>query len=248
MDLSDRAVLVTGASSGIGREVACFLSQMGARIVLVGRNGEQLSNTAAMLTGSGHRTEAFDLNAFDEIPGWLKKIASVNGPLHGLVHCAGLEVTRPLKIVTEATITEMMRINLYAAVALTKAFRMKGTCVPESSIVLLSSITGLVGQAGHAEYCASKGALMAFARSAAIELAREKIRVNCVAPGIVFTEMLKKYQDMVTEEQFKTLADEFPLGLGVPRDIANAVGFLLADTGRWITGTTLVVDGGYTAH
>ena len=114
--------------------------------------------------------------------------------------------------------------------------------------MLVSSAMGLVGRPGIPAYSASKGALVALARSAALELAKDQIRVNCVAPGFVRTEMLEQLREWLSSEQLAALEAQHPLGLGAPRDVAYAIAFLLADTSHWITGTTLVVDGGYTAH
>jgi NAD(P)-dependent dehydrogenase (short-subunit alcohol dehydrogenase family) len=248
MDLKDRTILVTGASSGIGRETAILLSQLGARLILVGRNLEQLSNTLASLEGTAHKVYAFDLSNVDEIPRWMKDVTSTSCPLHGLVHSAGLQFTRPLRIMTSESIEELMRVNVTAAIFLAKAFRQKGVSADSGSIVYLSSVMGLVGQSGQSAYSASKGALVTLTKSLALELSRENIRVNCVAPAMVRTEMSEKMLDLLTPEQVIKIEAMHPLGLGRPRDVANAIAFLLADTAQWITGTTLVVDGGYTAH
>lgn len=248
MELKDRTVLVTGASSGIGRETAILLSQLGAHLILVGRNSEQLDKTLSLLEGSAHQSYVFDLSVVDEIPRWMKEVTSASGPLHGLVHSAGVQFTRPLRIVSSEVIEELMRINVTAAILLANAFRQKGVSADSGSIVYLSSVMGLVGQSGQSAYSASKGALVSLTKSLALELARENIRVNCVAPAMVSTEMTEKMLGLLTPEQVLQIEAMHPLGLGHPRDVANAIAFLLADTGRWITGTTLVIDGGYTAH
>ncbi|NTU50556.1 MAG: SDR family oxidoreductase [Desulfobulbaceae bacterium] len=248
MDLVDRTILVTGASSGIGRETAILLSQLGARLILVGRSSEQLCKTLSSLEGTAHQVYAFDLSNVDEIHRWMKEVTSAIGPLHGLVHSAGVQFTRPLRIVSSQGIEELMRLNVTAAILLAKAFRQKGVSADSGSIVYLSSVMGLVGQSGQSAYSASKGALVTLTKSLALELSRENIRVNCVAPAMVSTEMTEKMLDLLTPEQVIQIEAMHPLGFGNPRDVANAIAFLLADTGRWITGTTLVVDGGYTAH
>ena len=112
----------------------------------------------------------------------------------------------------------------------------------------MSSVMGIVGQPGIAAYSASKGAVMALCKSLALELAHHEIRINCVAPAVVMTEMSTKFHQQLTPEQVARIESMHPLGIGTPRDVANAVAFLLADTGRWITGSTLVVDGGYLAQ
>jgi NAD(P)-dependent dehydrogenase (short-subunit alcohol dehydrogenase family) len=159
-----------------------------------------------------------------------------------------MQFTSPLRITTGANLEELMRVNVTAAFALARAFRQKGVSSPGSSLVFLSSVMGIVGQSGQTAYSASKGALISLTKSLALELSRENIRVNCVAPALVRTEMSNKMLQALTPDQVTQIEAMHPLGIGAPRDVANAIAFLLADTGRWITGTTLVVDGGYTAH
>jgi len=248
MDLSNRTILVTGASSGIGRATAILLSELGARIVLVARDVQRLEQTMSALSGSEHRVESFDLTAFDEIPRWLKNLATDLGGFYGLVHSAGVQSTQAVRFLDKVTVDEVMAINILSSMALAKGFRQKDVHNPNSSIVFVASVMGLVGQVARVAYSASKGALISMSRSLALELARDHIRVNCVAPGVVWTEMTENLQNSITPEQFSKIEAMHPLGIGQPLDVAYAIAFLLADTGRWITGSTLVVDGGYTIH
>jgi 3-oxoacyl-[acyl-carrier protein] reductase len=250
MDLSGRTVLVTGASSGIGRETSVVLAELGASLVLTGRRREELDRTAAALPPGGHHVEPFDLADLDAIPSWIKGLAERTGPLDDLVHSAGVHFTLPLRATATRQYADLMRVNVDAAFFLAKGFRQKGVrrAGSRSGIVLLSSVMGLIGQTGIAAYSASKGALVSMARSLALELAREGIRVNCVAPGVVRTRMAENAEQVLTSEQYQAIEALHPLGIGTPRDAAHAIAFLLAESGRWITGTTLVVDGGYTAQ
>jgi NAD(P)-dependent dehydrogenase (short-subunit alcohol dehydrogenase family) len=247
MDLSGRTILVTGASAGIGRETCVLLSQLGARAVLVARNTERLQETASRLEGEGHRIESFDLTAVEDIPRWLKGVTAEIGALDGLVHCAGIAATVPVRYMNRQHLEDTLLTNLSAAIFLTKAFRQKGCYRPGSCIVLISSAAAFVGVAGLAAYTSSKGALVALTKSLAVELARDKIRVNCVAPGFVKTDMLEDYKLIVLPDKVAAVEAAHLLGMGTPRDVAYSIAFLLAETGRWITGTTLVVDGGFTA-
>lgn len=248
MDLGGRTFLVTGASSGIGRETAVLLSRLGARLALTGRNAARLEETLAALDGTGHELTPLDLSCCDEIPAWLKTIAARMGPLDGLVHAAGIQNMLPLKMVESLDIDCVMQINVGAAVMLAKGFRQKGVHSDRSSIVLLSSIMGLAGASCRSLYSASKGAIVALTKSLALELAGEKIRVNNVAPAYVQTPMFDAVKNQMGAESLEKLVAAHPLGIGRPLDVAYAIAYLLGDTGAWVTGTSLVVDGGYTAR
>jgi len=249
MDLAGRTILVTGASAGIGRATAVLLSRLGARVVLVARSEARVNETAAMLEGAGHRVAVCDLAALDGIPRWMGELVEQTGPLDGLVHCAGVGPLTPLRTLTMEQLDSVMRVNFNAAVALTTSFCRKRMRQARASIVLVASVAGLAGVPARSAYSASKGALIAFARSAAIEMAASGVRINCVAPAFVKTEMFESALGAMTPEQVAQLVSATqPLGLGEPEDVAHAIAFLLADTARWITGSVLAVDGGYTAQ
>jgi NAD(P)-dependent dehydrogenase (short-subunit alcohol dehydrogenase family) len=159
-----------------------------------------------------------------------------------------MQLTSPIRFVAPAAIDELLRTNLVSAMMLTRGFSQKDCHAAESSVVFLSSVVGFNGRASASVYGASKAALIGLAKSLAVELACQRIRVNCVAPAFVQTEMFDRFQEMLSPEQSAALEHAHPLGFGTPRDVANAVAFLIANTGRWITGSTLVVDGGYSAQ
>jgi NAD(P)-dependent dehydrogenase (short-subunit alcohol dehydrogenase family) len=248
MDMTGRRIMITGASSGIGRESAILLSQLGAQLVLVARNTSRLEETKSLLEGDGHRIEPFDLEALDEIPSWMLGLSQDFGTLSGLAHCAGIQMTLPLRSITSRQIARITNVNLSAAIMLVKGLSQKGVLASSGSVVLMSSSMGLVGSPARSLYSATKGALVALAKSLALELAPDNLRVNCIAPAFVDTPMFEDMKNLLGAQALAKIESAHPLGIGQPRDIANAVAFLLADTGRWITGTTLVVDGGYTAQ
>jgi len=248
LDLTGKRILVTGASSGIGRETCQVLSQLGARVILVARRSEKLGEVAQILEGNGHVVESFDLCRSDEIPQWVSGITKSNDPLDGVVHCAGIDLLQPIKLWNSKQTDELFRINLNACFALAKGLRQKSAHRLGASLVFVSSAAGIRGNSGRVVYSASKAAVIGLTKSLALELVRDGIRVNCVAPGMVETEMLERTKESVlTAEQLRAIGEAHPLGFGKARDVAYAIAFLLAESSRWITGTNLVVDGGYSA-
>ncbi len=245
--LEGARILITGASGGLGRATAVLAAQMGAQVILTGRDAARLEETRAQLTGEGHRVEPRDLRDTAGIPQWMAGLAET-GPLTGLVHAAGIQIVRPLRLLDDAVFNETMTVNLNTALALAKGFRQKTVRAADGSIVLFSSVMGLAGQPGQAAYSASKGALISMCRSLALELAPERIRINCVAPGLVETEMAGRLKETLPPAQFEAVTAMHPLGLGSPGQIAAPVVFLLSSAAAWITGTTLVIDGGYMAR
>jgi NAD(P)-dependent dehydrogenase (short-subunit alcohol dehydrogenase family) len=246
MDLTGRRVLVTGASSGIGRATAQGLAALGARVIATGRDAGRLTATLETLSGAGHQAVAFDLSAIDAIAPFVQKIAT-EGALSGIAHCAGIQLGKPVRVTDQAFMDQMFRVNVESGIALARGFRQRGVAAAGASLVLLSSVSALVGQASNVVYCASKGAVLAATKALAVELMRDGIRVNAVLPALVETEMAERFRATMTEAQWQGYVAQYPMGIGKPQDIANAIGFLLSDASRWINGIGLVVDGGVLA-
>ncbi|CAO3439715.1 SDR family NAD(P)-dependent oxidoreductase [Azospirillum doebereinerae] len=247
MDLSDRLMLVTGASAGIGRATAVMLSRLGARVLLNGRDAGRLEETAGLLAGDGHSTVPFDLSDLDAVPGWVKAQAAAHGPLHGIAHCAGIQTLRPIRIFSAAVFDEVMRANLGSALALARGLRQKGCHAERAAMALISSTAATAASPGNVVYAASKGGIIAATKGLAVELLGDGIRVNCVVPSIVETELIERGKQKLTAEQYEHLRTLQPLGFGHPDDIAHMLAYLLADTSRWMTGSIVTVDGGRTA-
>lgn len=248
LDLHGRRILVTGAASGIGLATCQLLAQLGATINAVDIDEQALMLAFPTLSGVGHSAFCFDLRKLDEIPSFMVEVVAQTEPLFGLVHAAGLSLVMPARLLTTERYRDVFAVNAEAALALSRGFQQRKVCIPEGgSIVYISSVMGLVGSVGATAYAMSKAALGGIARSLALEFAPRGIRVNCVAPGFVDTKMYESLVEKLDEKQRRQIEKAHPLGLGEPIDVANAIAFLLANTGRWITGSTLVCDGGYTA-
>ena len=248
LGLTDAVVLVTGATSGIGRASAVAASRAGARVVCVGRRADELDRVLDELAGDGHLAVAFDVTDFSLIPAMLRDIVAAVGPLDGVVHAAGIHDATPLRAVSDEGVATLFNTNVTSAVMIAKAFRHPKIRGAAPSIVLMSSAVGLVGEAGVSVYAATKAAIASFSKSLGLELAREGIRVNCIAAGVVETPLTEGIRQKVGESGWSTIEAAHPLGLGAAEDVANAALYLLSPASRWVTGTALVVDGGYTAR
>ncbi len=248
LDLTGKLILVTGASSGIGRATAIVLARLGASIILCGRREADLRATAEMIdAGATAHIEPFDLADTDAIPSWMQRLcAKYRSHLHGLVHAAGVGVTYPIRVSNRKKLDEVMSVNVYASVGLLRGISMKTIGGEDGcSVVFISSISGLVGGAGKVIYGGSKAALQAIARSASLELASRRIRVNCIAPGWVDTPMMQKALSELPAG-LPDLKNRQVLGLIAPEEVGVAAGYLISEAARHVTGTTLVLDGGYT--
>lgn len=243
-DLTGKRILVTGASSGIGRATAILISELGGKVIAVGRNVSSLEKTIESLTGEGHQYQVFDLADADLIPDWMRQIAG-DGRLDGLVHMAGMHGARPLRVSDVDFVNEILALNIGAAMQLARGFRHKKVRAETSSIVFASSVAGMIGEAGISAYSATKGAIISMSRSLARELCGEGIRVNSISPSFVKTEFTKEFFGTLTDDQLSELEKQHPLGFGEPEDIASLIAFLISDSSRWMTGSNIVIDGGY---
>ncbi len=244
-DLSGRRVLVAGASAGIGAVTSRFLSQLGAKLVLHGRDVDRLNKVMGQLHGIGHCMAPFDLCRIDDVHTWLKDVVCADAPLDGIAFCVGIQITLPVRSFSAAHFDKVMHCNLGSALALARGFRQRGCHNPAASMVLVSSIAGFLGQPGNTVYGASKAGLMSAARGLAMELLRDGIRVNSVAPAMIDTVMSRKAFAEMNEAQIDGILKRHPMGMGTPEDVAGPIAFLLSDASRWVNGSNLTVDGGH---
>lgn len=245
-NLEGKKILITGSSSGIGRATAILASQHGAQIILCGRNPVQLEETLKMLRGDGHVIFNFDLTKQDEYLHLLSKIAVING----IVHAAGIMKLMPIKHLKDDFTREMAEINYFIPMRLTRDIISGKKMNRFGSIVFITSINGgVVGSKANSIYCSTKAAITGFCKSISLELGPLKIRANCIAPGMIKTEGIDKIIDEVSIESITEDKKKYPLGdYGEAEDVAYACVYLLSYASKWITGTTLTVDGGFTSQ
>lgn len=249
MNLNGKNILITGASAGIGKGIAIFLSKLGANIIMAARNEERLKETLNELEPGDHSYYLIDLNNLKEIEVMLDTICGDKKKLNGIVHSAGICKSSPVQYLKSEDLTNIMSVNFYSFVELIKHFSKRKYNDNGGSIVAISSISSKVGARGLTAYCASKGALDSSIKSMALELAPRNIRVNTVAPSMIKTQMYDGLLNVANNDNFEAeLKKRQILGVGFPDDVAAAAAFLLSDCSRFITGTTLSVDGGYLAH
>ncbi|HRT81505.1 MAG TPA: SDR family oxidoreductase, partial [Bacteroidales bacterium] len=238
--LENKIILVTGASSGIGRAIAIECSKMGASVIITGRNEERLKETHSRMEGNQPDYIIADLSNSDDVQNLCKSITSLNG----LVNCAGLTKVLPFPFAERKDFEEVMEANFFAPSELSRLLVKSKKIRKGASIVFISSVSGVyVSYIGNSIYSASKGAINGLCKNMALELAPKGIRVNCVNPGMIDTNILS--DGKITQEQLNEDMKRYPLKrYGKPEEVAYAVIYLLSDAAEWITGSNLLIDGG----
>ena len=248
INLESKRILITGASSGIGRAVAQQAASLGASLILLGRNIERLKATYDSLQGTGHEYYSVDITDYTQVEEIIRSSVANSGCINGFVHCAGIEKTMPFKASTPQLFKEIFEINVFAGFEIARLLSQKNIVHPTgASHVFISSVNARLGDVGKIMYCSSKSALLTGVKAMALELAKKRIRCNCVLPGCVNTEMIKNLFDSISVEAKQEIINKHPLGIGQPEDVAFLVCFLLSDKATWITGSEYVIDGGYSA-
>lgn len=237
--LTGKSVFITGASSGIGRTVAIACAEAGSKVVLNGRNEDRLRETLDIIGDQQNIKLVADVTDIEKIAELVKELPA----LDGVILCAGIGQTTPIQNVKYEKTEAVFKTNTLANIQLLQLL-IKGKKINKGgSVVIISSIASHKPYFGNAVYSASKGALNAYAKVAAMELAGKGVRVNCIEPGLIVTDIVTGTFD---EAQLAEFEKTMPLGFGKPEDIANGCIYLLSDAAGWVTGSTLVIDGGQT--
>lgn len=237
--LEGKIILVTGASSGIGRGVAIACSKMGATVILNGRNQMKLGATLALLEEGEHKMILTDLTSCESVSRMMEQLPS----LDGIVHCAGIGQRVLCKVATEQNVDSVMDTNFKAPVLLQAELLKHKKINKGASIVFIASISTWSPSIGNAFYSASKAAIVSYSNCLALELAPRKVRVNCISPAMVWTDLI--LQEGVDEEQLKADEQKYPLKrYGTPEDIANLAIYMLSDASTWMTGSNVKLSGG----
>lgn len=237
--LQSKTILVTGASSGIGREIAIICSRMGAQVIITGRNEDRLKETLEMMDGEAHQIVLADLTLHEE----LEILAERIPPIDGFVSNAGCNKRVLSQYVKYEDLDILIKTNLTSSILLTKNLLKKKKIKQRGSIIYMSSIAAFHSSIGDGIYSATKGAISSYARVLAMELSPKKIRVNCIQPGMVKTSLLEK--GPLSADEYEADEKKYPLGrYGNPTDIAMAAVYLLSDATEWMTGSSIVIDGG----
>lgn len=237
--LRGKTLLVTGSSSNIGKRIAIRCSEMGAKVIVAARDEDRMKATVTEMTGDGHQYFVVDLADADSIAALTESVPV----LEGVVLCAARFDTTPVKNIKRESVKSIFETNTFANFDIIQKL-LKGKKIAKGgSIVFISSVASMRPYKGNSLYSASKGAINSFSKVLATELGAQRIRVNCIHPGIVQRDGGIR-EGTLTAEQQRAEMEKFPLGMGETDDIAYASVYLLSDVAKWITGIDLIVDGG----
>ena len=240
--LEHKIILVTGASSGIGAQIAITISEMGGKVILTGRNIQRLKETFSNLNGNNHTIIKADLTQQQDIEKLVNSIEKIDG----IVHSAGIIKQFPIKFINQKHIEEIFSINYNAPVLLTSKLLKNEKIREKASCVFISSVLSQLANKGSATYSGTKAALNLYSKTVAVEYANKQIRSNVINAAMIDTPILNELESVFSDDIIDKHRQKYPLGFGTTQDIANGVIFLLSNASKWITGTELTLDGGLT--
>lgn len=240
--LAGKHIAIIGATSGMGQACTLKLYRLGAQLTLTSRSQDKLDQLCAALPDPSYETRLLDVAQPETLTASLADLPT----LDGLLYLPGECPITPIRFLKPDKLQQTLQVNCLSAIELTRLLLSKRRLSHGASLVYLSSISAVKATQGHAAYSASKAALEAFVRTLALELSPQKIRANCLQPGMVATPMLDAVTQHLGEATMQPYLDTYPLGVGQPDDIAHAVAYLMSDASKWQTGTTMRLDGGAT--
>ena len=248
--LEGKVIVISGAASGIARQCAISCSRMGGRLILLDLNAEGLQETLGMVERpEEHFWASINLLDYDKVSEIIKEAVAKVGRINGLLNCAGISTTNLFKLTKPEELDKFFQVNVYTGYFLAQECTKMGNFSKEGgSIVFFSSVAGSFGEVGKSTYGMTKASLLNLAKHLACELSRKKIRVNSISPGAIETPINMNLPHMKDPEKRAALEAQHLLGLGETTDIANACVYLLSDASRWVTGTNLFVDGGFSVR
>lgn len=248
--LDGKVVVISGAASGIARQCAISCSKMGAKLILLDLNEDGLKETMAMVESpEDHYWASVNLLEYDKVSEIIKDAVAKVGRINGLLNCAGISTTNLFKLTKPEELDKFFHVNVYTGYFLAQECCKMGNLSKDGgSIVFFSSVAGSFGEVGKSTYGMTKASLLNLSKHLACELARKKVRVNSISPGAICTPINMNLPHMKDPEKRAALEAQHLLGLGETEDIANACIYLLSDASRWVTGTNLFVDGGFSAR
>lgn len=240
--LDNKRILITGASSGIGRGVAIDVSKMGAKVTVTARNNQRLIETQSLMEGNENSIIIADLSKVEDIDYMVNSLPI----LDGIVLSAGIIKTVPVKNITDIAIDEIFNLNIVSNIRLLARLLKHKKLARGASVIFISSVSTFNVKVGNSLYSGTKGAVNSFAKAMALEVSKLNIRVNCIQPGFIPSNILNNSVGIEEDNMLKWYAERHPLGFGTPSDIANACIYLLSDAAKWVTGSIFTIDGGYT--
>jgi NAD(P)-dependent dehydrogenase (short-subunit alcohol dehydrogenase family) len=240
--LHEKTILITGATSGIGSSICQQVAAMGGKLIITGRNQDKLDKLLSELPGNDHRSIIFDASVENDISNLVEEIPELHGMVNGIAQLQPF----PLKMLDEAKMIELFRVNFFStAILVSKILRSKKFSTG-ASVVFISSVSSRHPYVGGALYTTAKMALENYSKILALEAKNIRLRSNCILPAMVKSGMYDQSEVMIGKENMEEHLKQYPLGPGEPADVANATVFLLSDASKWMSGTSLVLDGGLT--
>lgn len=243
--LGGKTVLVTGASSGLGRDFAIAASKYGARILAFGRDQARLEETLSSCSGGNHFAVPSPIDSIDAFGRLVRDVTDQHGPLYAMFHAAGESALQSIRSSSDRSFDSLYNASVRGAFALVSAAMRKSVMEEGGRVVLMSSASAIKPSQGLALYGSAKAAISQFVGAAAAECAKRKVTINSIAAGNVVTEMHRKHIDKGINNASERIEAQYPLGFGEPDDVSNLALYLMSPGGRWITGSTILLDGGF---